>query len=116
MASVAAAPDVHFMRRLIKATPANPARVQIDMDERPRCSTPEARPGVAKAAVLTHRNLSSNVQQVAAWFVGARPGKEVMLGCLPFFHVFRPDGGDELPGSHRRGHRADAQSQGPSGR
>ena len=88
MASVAAAPDVHFMRRLIKATPANPARVQIDMDEPAALQYTGGTTGVAKAAVLTHRNLSSNVQQVAAWFVEARPGKEVMLGCLPFFHVF----------------------------
>jgi long-chain acyl-CoA synthetase len=28
------------------------------------------------------------VQQVASWFVKARRGQEVMLGCLPFFHVF----------------------------
>jgi long-chain acyl-CoA synthetase len=38
--------------------------------------------------MLTHRNLSYNVQQVSAWFADARPGEEVMLGVLPFFHVF----------------------------
>ena len=88
MASVAAGPGVHFMRRLIKTTPANPPRVGIDMDEPAALQYTGGTTGVAKGAVLTHRNLSCNVQQVAAWFVGARPGREVMLGCLPFFHVF----------------------------
>ncbi len=44
--------------------------------------------GVPKAAMLTHRNLSYNAQQVASWFVDAVPGREVMIGCLPFLHVF----------------------------
>ena len=88
VASVAAEPGVHFMRRLIKTTPAGPPRVEIDMDEPAALQYTGGTTGVAKGAVLTHRNLSCNVQQVAAWFVGARPGKEIMLGCLPFFHVF----------------------------
>ena len=33
MASVHAGPGVHFMRRLIRTTPANPPRAAIDMDE-----------------------------------------------------------------------------------
>ncbi|MFW5952071.1 MAG: AMP-binding protein, partial [Gemmatimonadota bacterium] len=39
-------------------------------------------------AMLTHRNLSANVEQCRVWFQEARPGEEVFLGCLPFFHVF----------------------------
>ena len=91
MASVAAGPGVHFMRRLIRTTPANPPRAGIDgigMDEPAVLQYTGGTTGVPRAAVLTHRNLSCNVQQVSAWFVNAKPGKEVMLGCLPFFHVF----------------------------
>jgi long-chain acyl-CoA synthetase len=44
--------------------------------------------GRAKGAVLTHRNLSVQVQQVAAWFPSFKMGEEVMLGALPLFHVF----------------------------
>ena len=45
--------------------------------------------GVPKGAVLTHANLYTNVQQTLGW-VGCiiDPGKDVMMGCLPFFHVF----------------------------
>lgn len=42
--------------------------------------------GVSKGAILTHRNLSSNVQQADAW-TRYKSGEEVMLGALPFFHV-----------------------------
>ena len=38
--------------------------------------------------MLTHRNLSANVQQATAWFATVKPGQEVMLACLPYFHVF----------------------------
>ena len=88
IASVADGPGIHFMRRLIKTTPASPPEAEIDMDAPAALQYTGGTTGVAKGAVLTHRNLSCNVQQVAAWFVDARPGKEVMLGCLPFFHVF----------------------------
>src|SRR6185503_6209960 len=43
--------------------------------------------GVSKGAMLTHRNLSSNVQQLIAWF-HQPPGQEVQLAALPIFHSF----------------------------
>ncbi|MDE1900461.1 MAG: long-chain fatty acid--CoA ligase [Alphaproteobacteria bacterium] len=44
--------------------------------------------GVPKGAMLTHANLSVNVVQARNLFPGVVPGQEVMLGVLPFFHVF----------------------------
>ncbi len=44
--------------------------------------------GVSKGVPLTHGNLSSNVQQCLAWFPGFTAGKEIAIGCLPFFHSF----------------------------
>jgi long-chain acyl-CoA synthetase len=44
--------------------------------------------GVAKGVELTHGNLSCNVQQATAWFPDFRPGEELVVGCLPFFHSF----------------------------
>ncbi len=43
--------------------------------------------GVSKGVELTHGNLSKQVQQTAAWFPGFG-SDEIMLGALPFFHVF----------------------------
>ncbi len=44
--------------------------------------------GRSKGALLTHRNLSCNVQQMRAWICRLRPGEEVFLAALPYFHVF----------------------------
>jgi long-chain acyl-CoA synthetase len=44
--------------------------------------------GEPKAAMLTHRNISSNVQQARMWFSAAKDGQESTLGVIPFFHVF----------------------------
>jgi long-chain acyl-CoA synthetase len=46
--------------------------------------------GVAKGAMLTHRNLVANMQQASAW-LGANelePGKEVIITALPLYHIF----------------------------
>jgi len=45
--------------------------------------------GVPKGAMLTHANLTANVEQIIKW-CGALivPGQERMMGILPFFHVF----------------------------
>lgn len=44
--------------------------------------------GVPKGTMLTHTNLSVNVQQCTRWMVGLEPGAETMLAVIPFFHVF----------------------------
>ena len=42
--------------------------------------------GVSKGVMLTHANVSTNVQQVRAWLHNMEDGKENVLGVLPFFH------------------------------
>ena len=48
--------------------------------------------GTPKGAMLTHANLTSNMQQVLAWTGGLEPAKERIIGILPFFHVFAMTG------------------------
>ena len=45
--------------------------------------------GVAKGAMLTHRNLVANMQQASAW-VGtiAKAGEETIITALPLYHIF----------------------------
>ncbi len=43
---------------------------------------------MSKGVMLTHSNLSKQVQQASAWFPTFNKGEEIMLGALPFFHVF----------------------------
>jgi long-chain acyl-CoA synthetase len=44
--------------------------------------------GVSKGAVLTHRNLSVNVQGAVAWLHLPEFADDVFLSALPLFHVF----------------------------
>jgi len=44
--------------------------------------------GVSKGVMLTHANLSKQVQQLRGWFPTFNRGEEIMLSALPFFHVF----------------------------
>ena len=45
--------------------------------------------GVAKGAMLTHRNLVANMQQAAAWVGGnIRLGEEIIVTALPLYHIF----------------------------
>src|SRR5690606_19643810 len=45
--------------------------------------------GVAKGAMLTHRNLVANMQQAGAWVSTlVREGEEVIITALPLYHIF----------------------------
>ena len=45
--------------------------------------------GVAKGAMLTHRNMIANMQQASAWIRGnLEEGKEVIITALPLYHIF----------------------------
>ncbi len=44
--------------------------------------------GLPKAAVLSHNNILTNVSMCREWMTEVTPGKEVILGALPYFHVF----------------------------
>ncbi len=47
--------------------------------------------GVAKGAMLTHRNLLANVEQAEAWLGtggGMGRGKEIAITALPLYHIF----------------------------
>jgi len=44
--------------------------------------------GIPKGAMLTHANLTINVQQIRDWSSVLDVGAERVMGILPFFHVF----------------------------
>ncbi|VAV87650.1 Long-chain-fatty-acid--CoA ligase [hydrothermal vent metagenome] len=44
--------------------------------------------GIPKGAMLTHANIYINVLQVESWAIDVERGQEIIIGCLPFFHVF----------------------------
>ena len=44
--------------------------------------------GIAKGAMLSHHNITSNARQATAWISGIEDGKDSMLCALPFFHSY----------------------------
>ncbi|MDH7554561.1 MAG: long-chain fatty acid--CoA ligase [Spirochaetota bacterium] len=42
--------------------------------------------GISKGVMLTHANMSCNVQQLRSWFYDLKEGEGSMLGIFPFFH------------------------------
>ncbi|GIN60223.1 long-chain-fatty-acid--CoA ligase [Robertmurraya siralis] len=44
--------------------------------------------GFPKGVMLTHKNLVANASMCEAWLYKCKKGEEVVLGFLPFFHVY----------------------------
>ncbi|WP_166207280.1 long-chain fatty acid--CoA ligase [Cognatiluteimonas telluris] len=64
-------------------------RVEIRSDDIAFLQYTGGTTGVAKGAMLTHRNLVANMQQSAAWIVNnVRAGEEVIVTALPLYHIF----------------------------
>ena len=81
------APYVEFSQ-LLKG-PAQPGPVEIDPErDIAVLQFTGGTTGTPKAAMLTHANVTVNVQQVEAALPQLERGTERVLGMLPFFHVF----------------------------
>jgi len=88
IAPMPSGPDIHRFRKLIDETSPAPPQPEISMDDLCALQYTGGTTGVSKAAMLSHRNLSVNAQQVRAWIPRLRDSEEVILSALPFFHIF----------------------------
>ena len=87
-AKVAPGTGISFFKDLVKNTTPIPPKTRPKMDDVAVIQYTGGTTGVSKGAMLTHRNISCNLQQVQAWFQGVEVGKEVLLAALPYFHIF----------------------------
>jgi long-chain acyl-CoA synthetase len=78
--------SVHSFKRLVENSPGNPPRPEVAMDDLALLQYTGGTTGIAKGAMLTHRNLMANVNQLMAWCPLKR-GEERILCVAPFFHV-----------------------------
>jgi long-chain acyl-CoA synthetase len=81
-------PGIRGFQDLLKESSGKPSRVPMSPDDVVLFQYTGGTTGIPKAAMLTHRNIVSNVAQMQAWFVTAEAGREKVLGALPFFHVY----------------------------
>ena len=87
-ASVKEADDLYSFEGLMKNKVARAPEINISSNDVAMYQYTGGTTGVSKGVMLTHENLSNHVQQLKSWLPRFEEGKEVMLGALPFFHVF----------------------------
>jgi long-chain acyl-CoA synthetase len=87
-ADVKSAENVYKWKDVLAKSSPTPPDVELSFDDVAMYQYTGGTTGVSKGTILTHGNLSKNVQQAGAWFPTFKKGEEAMLGALPFFHVF----------------------------
>ncbi|MCP4023748.1 MAG: long-chain fatty acid--CoA ligase [Desulfobacteraceae bacterium] len=87
-ADVAPAPNLHKFKDVLQQYEPDFSQEDLSMDDVAMYQYTGGTTGVSKGVTLTHRNVSHQIQQIEAWFPRFDKGTEIMLGALPFFHVF----------------------------
>ena len=87
-ADVKPADNVYKWKTLLDQYSPTPPDVKVSFEDNAMYQYTGGTTGVSKGVVLTHANLSKQIQHIAAWFPKFTKGTEIMLGALPFFHVF----------------------------
>jgi Acyl-CoA synthetases (AMP-forming)/AMP-acid ligases II len=83
------AENVYKWKDLIAKYPPNPPQVKVNFDDIAMLQYTGGTTGVSKGAILTHANLSKQLQQINVWDPTVKRGdKIIFLGALPFFHVY----------------------------
>jgi len=87
-ADVTPADDLYKWKDILSRYSPSPSPVSLSFDDIAMLQYTGGTTGVSKGVMLTHGNLSKQVQAVRTWFPRFNRGEEIMLGALPFFHVF----------------------------
>jgi len=87
-ADVAPAENLYKFKDILARNAPDYTQADIRIDDVAMYQYTGGTTGVSKGVMLTHKNLSYQIQQIEAWFPGFDKGAEVMLGALPIFHVF----------------------------
>ena len=82
------APDVYSWKECLDKYAPNPPAVKCGFEDVAMYQYTGGTTGVSKGVMLTHANLSKQAQQLSSWFPTFGKGGEIILGALPYFHVF----------------------------
>ena len=84
------APDLYDWKECLAKYGPNPPAVKIGFEDVAMYQYTGGTTGVSKGVMLTHANLSKQVQQLSAWLPKFGKGGEIMLGRAPLFPCLRP--------------------------
>jgi long-chain acyl-CoA synthetase len=79
-----------WLPRLLARAPDTAPNVEVAADDLALLQYTGGTTGIAKGAMLTHRNLVANTLQVRAWLgnLGSPDGSDIIMGVLPLFHIY----------------------------
>lgn len=86
-ADVPETPKVVHWKQAVKMA-SSKTRAELSLDDMAMYQYTGGTTGVSKGVMLSHRNLSYQIQQASAWFPEFNDGTEVCLSALPLFHIF----------------------------
>ena len=86
--NIAPTANVHEWWDILKKYPATEPNIPIPFEGLACLQYTGGTTGVSKGVILSHANLSKNVQQIVAWFPGFNQGEITHLAVLPIFHSF----------------------------
>ena len=79
-----------FKSIIVRKARAEDVDAELNLDDIAFLQYTGGTTGVAKGAMLTHRNMVSNAMQALAWIdaVEIDEGKEIIVTALPLYHIF----------------------------
>ena len=81
--------DTHIWKNIFESVSDSYEKVEIDpKEDLALLQYTGGTTGKPKGVMLTHYNLVTNVQMCTAWLHNLEKKQEVVLGVLPFFHVY----------------------------
>ncbi len=79
----------HLFTEIMKSTSASEIPLDFDFDnDLALLQYTGGTTGFPKGVMLTHKNLIANTMMCDAWMYKCNKGEEIILGILPFFHVY----------------------------
>ncbi len=78
--------DVNQFLDLMKQYDDTPVKDESSWDDVATLLYTGGTTGTSKGVMLTHANMSCNVQQLRSWFYDLKEGEGSMMGIFPFFH------------------------------
>jgi len=88
LAATPTTPGILPWSHLQSSTPLSSAHDRPRLDDVAVIQYTSGTTGTPNGAMLTHRNLRANQEQVRVWLTGLRPGREVFYAVLPLFHAY----------------------------
>ncbi|ATP41364.1 long-chain fatty acid--CoA ligase [Solibacillus sp. R5-41] len=79
----------HLFTEIMRSASANPIDVEFDFEnDLALLQYTGGTTGFPKGVMLTHKNLVANTTMCDAWMYRCKKREEIILGVLPFFHVY----------------------------